>query len=138
MDVASGVASFLFHLKDIFTCVEISLGSQRINLHVCVAQLWKCNWLVSFALTQVLFFLNTHQIFCVGVKVSARNCKVSIQSGCMCLGILPVMIAKISKPETSGTAGLMIHRWKLLEMCGFYLCQQGVFPLVPIFCRWSI
>lgn len=89
-------------------------------------------------LCTVLFFLNTHQIFCVGVKVSARNCKVRIYLGSMCFGILPTA-GKISKPENSDSEGLMIHGWKLFRnVCFLFILVMGCFLLFPIFCRWSM
>lgn len=104
MDVASGGARFP---ENMFTGVEIALGSLKVNPRVCAA--YPGSATVSFALTQVLFCLNPPQAFRVGVEGSARNCKVSLQSGRVGLGLLPATTAKNSRPETSGAVGLTIH-----------------------------
>ena len=108
MDVPSVAVEFLFHLRDIFHWCGNCSGLWE-NKPACACCLAMEAQLVSFALTQVRFFLNTHQIFCGGGKVFARNCKVSMQPGCMCLGILPATTAKTSKPGSSGTAALTSH-----------------------------
>lgn len=48
----------------------------------------------------------------------------------MSLGTLPATAAKVPKPETAALWA-NDHRWKLLEMCGFYLCQQGLLLWPP-------
>lgn len=65
---------------------------------------------VSFpVLEQALFPPNTHQSWCFKGKVPASNSKISIQAVLMCLGTFPITTAKMSKPEMSSTASLIIH-----------------------------
>lgn len=79
---------FSFNSGGVFTGVEISIGPRQISRRGAWGSALE-GQLTSFAVTQVLFFLNTHQILRVGVKVFARNHDASTQPGCLCPGVLP-------------------------------------------------
>lgn len=74
---------------------------------------------------------NTHQSWCFKGKVPARNSKISIQPMLMCLGTFPITTAKMSKPATSSTASLIIHRRMLLKNVWFIF--MPALPLPPLF-----
>lgn len=53
---------------------------------------------------------NTRQSWCFKGKVPARSLEISIQAVLVGLGTFPITTAKMSKPKTSSTASLIIHR----------------------------
>lgn len=65
---------------------------------------------VFLGLSVSTFPSNTHQGWCFKGKVPARSLEISIQSLLVGLGTFPITTAKMSKPKTSSTTSLIIHR----------------------------